>query len=100
MIVYQPEFIHDESFMTGIMDSWVVELPSFQNYLDHKLKHLKNKYFNLTSTTKSVPLKEVRKELLYTTHQDNKDSTKMIEDLGVVAATLWVKELLDSKKAT
>ena len=30
MIVDQPEFIHDESFMMGMMDPWAEELPPFQ----------------------------------------------------------------------
>ena len=38
MIVYQPELIHDESFMMGIMDPWAAELTTFQDYMDHKLK--------------------------------------------------------------
>ena len=38
MIVDQPELIHDESFMMGVMDTWAAELLPFQEYLDHKLK--------------------------------------------------------------
>ena len=34
------------------------------------------------------------------TYQDNNYSTIMLEDLGVLAATRWVQELLDPKKAT
>ena len=30
MIVDQPEFIHEESFMMGMMDPWAAELPLFQ----------------------------------------------------------------------
>ena len=30
MIVDQPEFIHDEYFMIGMMDPWEAELPPFQ----------------------------------------------------------------------
>ena len=99
MIVYQPEFIHDGYFMMGMMDTWAVELPPFQEYLDRKLKQQKTNYFNSTSTTKEVPLKELRKDLLSPTDQDNKDSTQMLEDLGVVATTRWVQELPDPNKA-
>ena len=31
MIVYQPELIHDKSFMMGMMDPWAVELSPFQD---------------------------------------------------------------------
>ena len=75
MIVYQPELIHDEYFMMGMMDTWAEELPPLQEYLDQKLKQQKNKYFKSTSTTKARPLKELHKELLSNTNQDNKDST-------------------------
>ena len=38
LIVGQPELIHDESFIMGMMDTWAVELPPFQEYLYYKLK--------------------------------------------------------------
>ena len=75
-------------------------MPPFQEYFDHKLTQQKTNYFNSTSTTKAVPLNEVIKDLFFSTNQDNKDSTLMLEDLGVVAETRWVQELLYPKKAT
>ena len=86
--------------MMGIMDIWEEEFPPFQEYLYHKLKQHNTNYLNSTLTTNEVPFKEPRKELLSTTNQDNKDTTKIIEDLGVVAATRWLQELLDPKKST
>ena len=100
MIVYEPELIHEESFMMGMMDPWALKLPPFQYYLYHKLKQQKTNYFNSKSTTNAVPLKVLRKEMLSTTNQESKDSTQMLEDLGVVATTRWVQELLDPKKHT
>ena len=46
MIVDKLEFIHDKSFMMGMMDPWDSELPHFKDYLDHKLKQKKTNYFN------------------------------------------------------
>ena len=100
MIVYQPEFIHDKSVMKGTMDPWAAELPTVQQYLDQKLKQQKTNYFNSTSTTKALPPKDLRKQMFSHTNQDNKDTAKILEDLGVMAATRWVQELLDPKKAT
>ena len=100
MILDQHELIHEESFMMGMMDPWYKQLPTFQEYLYHKLKQQKTNYFNSTSITKSVPLKDLHKELLSTTYQDNKDRTEIIEELGVVAETNWVQELLDPNKDT
>ena len=82
------------------MDLWATELPPFQEYLDHILKQQKTKYFNSTSTTKAFHLKELTKELFSPTNQDNKDSTQMLEYIGVVSATRWLQELLDPNKAT
>ena len=100
MIVDQPELILDGSFMMRMMDPWAEEFPPFQEYLDQKLKQQKTNYFNSTSKTKAVPLKELRKEVLYPTDQDNKDITKITEYLGFVAATRWLQQLLEPKKAT
>ena len=64
------------------------------------MKQQKTNHLNSTSTTKPVPLKELRKELLSPTDQDNKDITQMLERLGVVDKKNQVKELLEPKKAT
>ena len=72
--------------MMVMMYPWAAELPPFQEYLDHKLKQQKTNYFNSISTTKAVPLKELRKDLFSPTNQYNKYNTQIIEDLGVVAA--------------
>ena len=64
------------------------------------MKEQKNNYFNSTSTTKKVPLKELRKELFSPTDKNNKDIIQILEELRVVAATHWVQELLEPKKAT
>ena len=47
-----------------------------------------------------MPLKELHKELFHPTGQDNKDSTQMLEKLGVVAVTRWLVELIDPTNAT
>ena len=40
------------------------------------------------------------KELFTLVDQDNKDTTPILEDLDVVAAERWIKELLDPTKVT
>ena len=64
------------------------------------MKEQKTNYFNSTSTTKAVPLKQLRNDLFSNTNQDNKYITQMIQDLGVVAAKCWLKELLKPKKGS
>ena len=100
MISDQPELIHEKSFMPRMMDPWAAELPLFQEYLDKKMKHQKTHYFNSTSTTKEVLLKELRKDMFSTNDQDKRESNQIIEDLEVVAVTSWLQELLDPKKYT
>ena len=84
----------------GMMDPWETELPPFQEYLDHKLKQHKTNYFNSISTTNAVPIKELRKDMFSPTNQDNKENTKILEDLGVLATTSWVQVLMHPKKST
>ena len=48
VIVYQPESIHDEYFIMGIMDPRAEELPTLLEYLDQKMKQQKTNYFNST----------------------------------------------------
>ena len=38
IMVDQPELIHDKFFMMGIKYPWAADFPSFQEYLDNKLK--------------------------------------------------------------
>ena len=86
--------------MMVMMDTWAADLPPIQEYMYHKLKQQKTNYFNSTSTTKAVPLKEICKDLFFPKNQYNKGSTQILEDLGVLAATQWVQDLLDPNKAT
>ncbi len=101
-IIDQPELIHDESLMMGLMDDWADELPPFKDFLYHQFEEKKTSYFadSSSSATKALPLKELRKELFHPTDQDNKDSTPLLEELTVVAAEAWITELIDPNKAT
>ena len=69
IMVDQPELIHDKSFMMWKMDPWSADLPTFQEYMYHKLKQQKTTYFNSTSTTKSILLNYIKKELFSLTDQ-------------------------------
>jgi len=112
-IVEQPELIHDESFMMGMMSKWADELPPLKDYLTRKFEEEKTNFVPSSSAsssttvaeasssaTKAVPLKELRKELFHPTDQDNKDSTPMLEKLAAVAAQAWIDELVDPTKGT
>ena len=57
-------------------------------------------YFNNTAKEKVFPLKELLKELFTPVDQDNKDTTKILENLAVVAVERWIDELLDPTKVT
>ena len=98
-IVEDPQLIHDEEFMMGMMDEWAEELPPFKEYLTRQFEKKKTSYFASTRA-KAVPLKELRKELFHPSDEDNKDSTSMLEIVAVIASKAWVKELLDESKAT
>ena len=57
-------------------------------------------YFNHTAKKKEFPLKEFLKELFTPVDQDNKHTSPMLENLAVVLAERWIKELLDPTKVT
>jgi hypothetical protein len=101
-IVAQPELIHDESFMMGLMDEFADDLPPFKEYLTHKFEHEKRSFFasSSSSSEKVCPLKDLRQELFHPRDQDNKESTPMLEELAVIAAQAWIDELVDDHKGT
>jgi hypothetical protein len=99
-IAEEPELIHDESFMMGLMDDWADELPPFCEYLTHQFEEKKQTLFDDESGTKVVPLAELRKELFHPTDSDNKACTPFLEEYAKVAAEAWIAELVDPTKGT
>ena len=100
-IVENPELIHDESFMMGLMDDFSDELPPLKQYLTHIFEEKTTRYFACpASAPKAVPMNEIRRELFFPTDQDNKDSTPMLEELAAVASQAWITELTDKTKGT
>ena len=97
-IVDQSELIYDESFMMRIMTEFANKLPPFKDFLTRKFENQQTKCF--ASSFKTVPLKEWYRELFYSTDQDNKDNTFMMEHLTAVASQAWIDELMDSTKGT
>ena len=57
-------------------------------------------YFNEMAKKKEFPLKELLKELFTPVDKDNKDTTPILENIAVVAAEIWIEELLDPMKVT
>ena len=57
-------------------------------------------FFNSPGAEKAFPIKMILDELFSPTDQDNKDTTLILEDLAVIAATRWVKEMMDTTKVT
>ncbi|KAL7537517.1 hypothetical protein ACHAXR_007880 [Thalassiosira sp. AJA248-18] len=97
-IMDQPELVHDEAFMMGMMSPWAELIPDFKLYLEHQFEGAKQRKV-AESDSWAVPLKEVRRELFHPRDQDNKDSTEMLEILAKIACQAWIDELLDPKEA-
>ena len=55
----------------------------------------KKSEFVEASQTKTVPLKELIKELFLPTNHDNQDSTEMLETITTIGIQALVDELLD-----
>jgi hypothetical protein len=98
-IIKQPELVHDEEFMMGLMDEWRAELPPFDDYLKYQFEEKETRVVGDSGAT-VVPLKMLVRELFHPRDQDNKDSTEMLEMLAPVMASAWTVELTDEKKAT
>ena len=84
--------------MMRIITEFTDEFAPFKDFLTRKFENQQTKH--VASSSKTVPLKELQKELFYPTDQDNKDRTVMMEHLAAVASQAWIDELMDSTKVT
>ena len=98
-IVDQPELVHDEDFMMGMMQPWQDELPPFAEYIHHQFE-CKQTRLVADSNSIAVPYKLLKDEVFSPKDQDNKDSTTMLEKLAPLMAQAWIDELMDTSKAT
>jgi hypothetical protein len=98
-IVDQPELIHNEEFMMGMMQPWQDKLPPFAEYMHHQFE-CKQTRLVANSNSKAVPHKLVKDELFSPKDQDNKDSTTMLETLAPIMAQAWIDEMMDTRKVT
>ena len=55
-IVNNPELIHDQYFMMGMLTVWEEELPEFKEYRHDVIDKNRTGYFNGTSKKKAFPL--------------------------------------------
>lgn len=101
-IVEHPELIHDEEFMMSIIWHWKRDLPTFNEYYNYQFHEKQMDYVVSpeSSGTKAVPLDLVRLALFDPDDEDDIASTDFLEEISVVAAKTWVRELLDKKKGT
>jgi hypothetical protein len=93
-----PSLIANETFMMGIFDEYKFELPPFNKYVTDLYESKTSNLFN--SAAKTVPLRELRRELFHPRDEDNQLSTSMLVELAPVATQRWIKELTDASKGT
>ena len=98
-ILYDITLIHKKSTMMFIFQYMVEELPEFKAFLVYKFQNKKTK-FVVKSQTKAFTLKKPVEELFSPQYRDNKDSTTMLQTLGMIAFKAMIKQLKDKTKAT
>ena len=92
------ELMLSQSFMTSIFDDIVNELLPFKKYLSYMYE---SKQMALAgSSIKEHQYSRLREELFSPRDEDNQESTEMAIELGELAASTFVDELRDPKKAT
>ena len=84
VVVAQPEMIHDEGFMMGMMTPWADIIPDFKTYLCHQF-NVAHQRKVAESDAWAVPLKEVMWELFHPKDQDNKESSGLLQDIAKIA---------------
>ena len=75
-----------------IFQEMVEEIPEFKALLVYKFKNKKTEFF-VKSQMKAFPLKKHAEERFSPQDRDNKDSTTIMETLGVIDVKAMIKEL-------
>ena len=89
----------DESFMMGIFDELIDELPPLKEYMNY-IFDTKRTAVVASSKQKVVPFSMLRAELFSPQSETNVDTSGTAADLGAIAASALLDELRDHTKAT
>ena len=93
------KMIHDKKFMMSLFDDIANEIPEFKEFLTYKFEE-KMTEFIASSQTKSIPYSKLIDELFAPQDDDNKDSTEILEKVGLLGIEALLRELEDETKAT
>ena len=93
----KPELIIDEKFMMGMFETLGKDIPEYNDYKKYLYKERKSSFATRTGA-KFVSYQLVRKELFDPSNDDNKETTKLMADLGKITADCMIKEFLNETK--
>ena len=82
-----------------IFQDKVEELPEFKAFLVYEFKNKKTDFF-VKSQTKAFPLKKLLEEIFSPQDHNNKDSTTIMDKLGMITVKAMIKELEDKTEST
>jgi len=85
MIRDDPKLIIDEKFMMSMFDTLENDIPEFKKYNEYLYKKRKSSFATRTGA-KFVSYQLLRKELFDPSDDDNKETTKVMADLGKITA--------------
>ena len=93
-----PSKIADESFMMGLFDEYIEELPPLKEYWELLFEKKQMAVIARKSGTKVVHLARLRRQLFRPTKKTERESTNRMVELAKIAADAILQELRDEKK--
>ena len=97
---HDPSLILDQSFMMDIFKQYQKELPPFHKYWEIIFKKKQMKVISRKDGSKVVHYTRLLNSLFSPQREADLATTDMVHELGSIAASTIIRELLDQNKAT
>ena len=100
MLLHEPTLILDQSFMMDIFKQYREELPPFDEYWEIIFKKKQMNVISRKDGSKVVHYAKLLKSLFSPRREADLATTDTVHELGSIAASTIIRELLDQNKAT
>ena len=95
-IIDNVTLIHNDFYMLHIFDGLGDDIPEFKAFLEYEFENKRSAYVE-DSKEKTVPLKELVKELFSPENLDNQDSTDTLEKIAAIGIAALVVNMENGK---
>jgi len=99
MLLHEPTLILDQSFMMDIFKQYREELPPFDEYWEIIFKKKQMKVISQKDGSKVVHYARLLNSLFSPQREADLATTDTVHELGSIAASTIIKELLDQKQS-